>query len=186
MNIHFIVSGECEWCEWWLVHKTTFSIVNIQPFPFTLQTFHCPWEIIPQVTMDFSCKIWWFFFHFWTFMHISAKITLCKHICIKTWLKINQCKSKMIHTCHMQILFFFYTFFFHPNMLILELFILGPHLHSFAFKSNQVVSLHKSFKSLHGMASYNNTPANENIFSFSINIVEVCKFWNCNACNWRL
>ncbi len=115
MNFDLIVFGECEWCEWWLVHKTTFSIVNIQPFPFTLQTFHYPWEIIPQVTMDFSCKIWWLFFHFWTFMHISAKITLCKHVCIKTWLNINQCKSKMIHTYHMQILFFLYTFFSPPK-----------------------------------------------------------------------
>jgi hypothetical protein len=26
-----------------------FSIMNVQPFPFTLQTFHCAWEIIPQV-----------------------------------------------------------------------------------------------------------------------------------------
>jgi hypothetical protein len=84
-----------------LVHKTTFSIINIQPFPFTLQTFHCPWEIIPQISVDFSCKIWLSFLHLWTLMHISAKITLCKHVCIKTWFNINQCKSMMIHTCHM-------------------------------------------------------------------------------------
>jgi len=42
------------------------------------------------------------------------------------------------------ILFFLYTFLFHPNMLILELPILKPCLHSFAFKSNQAVSLHKN------------------------------------------
>jgi hypothetical protein len=33
-------------------------------------------------------------------MHISAKITLRKHVCIKIWLNINQCKSIMIHTYH--------------------------------------------------------------------------------------
>jgi hypothetical protein len=138
--------------------------------------------------VDFSYKIWWIFLYLWTLMHISAKITLCNHVCIKTWLNINQCKSMMIHTYHMQILFCLYTFLFHPNicMLILELPILRPHLHSFAFKSNQATSLHKSFKSVHGRASYNNTLTIENIFSFSINIVEVYKFWNCNACNWKL
>jgi len=39
--------------------------------------------------------------------------------------------------------FFWYTFCLHLNMFILELSILSPCLHSFAFKSNQVVSLHK-------------------------------------------
>ncbi len=111
MNFHFIVSSKHEWCEWWLVHNTTFFIINIQPFPFTFQTFHCPWEIIPQVIVDFFYKIWWFFLHLWTLMHISVKITLCKHVWIKTWLNINQCKIMMIHTCHMQILFF-YTHYF--------------------------------------------------------------------------
>jgi hypothetical protein len=57
--------------------------------------------------MDFSCKIWWFFFYMWTLMHISVKIILYKHVCLKIWLNINQCKSMMIHTYHMQILFFF-------------------------------------------------------------------------------
>jgi hypothetical protein len=72
--------------------------------------------------------------------------------------------------------FFLYIFFLHRNMLILELFMLGPHLHSFAFKSNQAVSLHKSSKSMHGMATYNNILTIENILSFSINTVEVRKF----------
>jgi hypothetical protein len=79
-----------------------------------------------------------------------------------------------------------YTFFFHPSMFILKLTILRPHLHSFAFKSKQVTSLHKSLKSVHGMTSYNNIPTIENILFFSTNTIEVYKFWNYNACNWRL
>jgi hypothetical protein len=59
-----------------------------------------------------------------------------------------------------------YTFLLHPNMFILELPILGPYLYSFAFKCNQVASLHKSFKIVHGMALYNNIQVIENIIFF--------------------
>jgi hypothetical protein len=49
--------------------------------------------------VDVSCKIWCFFLHLWTLMHVFTKITLFKHVCIKAWLNINQCKN-MIHIYH--------------------------------------------------------------------------------------
>jgi hypothetical protein len=91
--------------------------------------------------VDFSCKIWCFFLHLWTLMHVFTKITLFKHVCIKAWLNINQCKIWYIFA----IKKFLYKFLFHPNMFILKLYILWHCLHSFAFKSNQGTSLHKFF-----------------------------------------
>ncbi len=88
---------------------STFSFY-FQNLPLPLKNYY--------TNVDFSYKIWWFFLNMWTLMHIFAKITLRKHVCIKIWLNINQYKSKMIHTCHMQILFFCTHSFFHPNMFI--------------------------------------------------------------------
>jgi len=127
-----------------IIPQDVFCVINVQPFPFTIQTFRLPLGNYSTNKCGFFLQNLMFFLHLCTLMHVFAKITLFKHVYIKNWLNINQCKN-MIHTCHMHQKKIWYTFLFHPNMLILKLPISGPHLHSIAFKSNRVVSLHKFF-----------------------------------------
>ncbi len=94
------------WWMWmmWMVTGPQDDLFHRQYSTFS---FYSP--NLPLPLGNYSTSNYGFFLQnlmiFFPLLDIYAYICknhLCKHVCIKTWLNINQCKNKMIHTCHKQ------------------------------------------------------------------------------------
>jgi hypothetical protein len=164
-----------------IIPQDVFCVINVQPFPFTIQTFRLPLGNYSTNKCGFFLQNLMFFLHLCTLMHVFAKITLFKHVYIKNWLNINQCKN-MIHAICTKKKFGTHSFstqtcsswnYPYRGFIYIQLHSNPTELFPYTNSSSK-----------HGMASYNNVLTIEYIYFFSINIVEVCKLWNCNACYW--